>query len=56
VRTLKSSTVDDAHGRYCGHVLADSVWVHPDSRDDPIAIVEGFRKFVNFALDPSRHR
>jgi hypothetical protein len=36
--------------------LVELRWLHPSRRDDPVAVGEGFRKFVNFALDPSRHR
>ena len=31
-------------------------WLHPNSRDDPAAIVEGFRRFLSFALDMSPNR
>ena len=36
--------------------LVELRWLHPSRRDDPVAICEGFRRFIGFALDMSRNR
>jgi len=36
--------------------LVELSWLHPSRRDDPVAILQGFRKFLSFALDMNRNR